>query len=368
MEACRACWSGCRAVPEVPATPSVRDDRTPVAALRHETRVSEALHQLDPGTCHVVGVPAGVGRLAGEPVARHRRNHQMERVRCAAAVRRGSVSGPMIFSCSMIEPGQPCVTMSGRRVLMLRADVNEVDVEPVDLGDELRQGVQFRLALAPVVVRRPNTRECLNRRELHALRLISDGLPLGPARGLDARAQLLELRLGDLDRERPDRGVRRLTGMWVPFLGSVTRRSLLPSPRGRARRTPWSPPWSAADPRSAANESASAGSGDTDRLMAGCAQRRRGAGCPGESCPKLPTRGNAELGEDLAQMPFDGARADEELRADLRIREAVACEPRDLLLLRSGSLASRRSACGLFRRSRQTRCGRVRQTLPCRYR
>ncbi len=25
----------------------------------------------------------------------------------------GSVSGPMIFSCSMIEPGQPCVTMSG---------------------------------------------------------------------------------------------------------------------------------------------------------------------------------------------------------------------------------------------------------------
>ena len=25
----------------------------------------------------------------------------------------GSVSGPMIFSCSMIEPGQPCVTISG---------------------------------------------------------------------------------------------------------------------------------------------------------------------------------------------------------------------------------------------------------------
>ena len=25
----------------------------------------------------------------------------------------GLVSGSMIFSCSMIEPGQPCVTMSG---------------------------------------------------------------------------------------------------------------------------------------------------------------------------------------------------------------------------------------------------------------
>jgi hypothetical protein len=25
----------------------------------------------------------------------------------------GSVSGSMIFNCSMIEPGQPCVTISG---------------------------------------------------------------------------------------------------------------------------------------------------------------------------------------------------------------------------------------------------------------
>ena len=25
----------------------------------------------------------------------------------------GSLSGPMIFNCSMIEPGQPCVTISG---------------------------------------------------------------------------------------------------------------------------------------------------------------------------------------------------------------------------------------------------------------
>ena len=26
----------------------------------------------------------------------------------------GSVSGPMILSCSMTEPGQPCVTISGK--------------------------------------------------------------------------------------------------------------------------------------------------------------------------------------------------------------------------------------------------------------
>ena len=41
------------------------------------------------------------------------------------------------------------------RVLVLGADVDEMNVEPVDLGNEVRQGAQFRLALAPVVVSAP---------------------------------------------------------------------------------------------------------------------------------------------------------------------------------------------------------------------
>ena len=35
----------------------------------------------------------------------------------------------------------------GQRILMLRTNVNEMNVQPVDLGDEMRQGLQFRLAL-----------------------------------------------------------------------------------------------------------------------------------------------------------------------------------------------------------------------------
>src|SRR5829696_7681671 len=46
-----------------------------------------------------------------------------------------------------------------------------------------------------------------------------------------------------------------------------------------------------------------------------------------------------ELGEHLAQVPLDRAWTDEELRADLRIREALAREPRDLFLLRSELVA-----------------------------
>jgi hypothetical protein len=40
-----------------------------------------------------------------------------------------------------------------QRVLMLGANVDEVNLQPVDLGGVLRQGVQFRLALTPLVVR-----------------------------------------------------------------------------------------------------------------------------------------------------------------------------------------------------------------------
>jgi hypothetical protein len=55
-------------------------------------------------------------------------------------------------------------------IVMLRTDVDEMNVEPIDLGDELRQGVQPGLALAPVVLGRPVPCDGLNRGELHALR------------------------------------------------------------------------------------------------------------------------------------------------------------------------------------------------------
>ena len=42
----------------------------------------------------------------------------------------------MIFSCSITEPGQPCVMMSGK-AFGVTANVNEVNVDPVDLGHEL---------------------------------------------------------------------------------------------------------------------------------------------------------------------------------------------------------------------------------------
>ena len=76
----------------------------------------------------------------------------------------------------MTEPGQPCVMISGSASSCWERDVDEVDLDPVDLGRELRQRVEPRLALAPVVVGRPVAGELLQRRQLHALRPIRDEL------------------------------------------------------------------------------------------------------------------------------------------------------------------------------------------------
>jgi hypothetical protein len=48
---------------------------------------------------------------------------------------------------------------------------------------------------------------------------------------------------------------------------------------------------------------------------------------------ELSAGADVELREDLVQVPFDGARAEEQLRADLRVRVTVARELRDLGLL-----------------------------------
>jgi hypothetical protein len=64
----------------------------PVAALGDVAGISESLHQHRPCACDAIGVPAGGGGLAGEPVARQRRDHHIECVRRASPVF-GGISG-----------------------------------------------------------------------------------------------------------------------------------------------------------------------------------------------------------------------------------------------------------------------------------
>src|SRR5262249_18266085 len=88
---------------------------------------------------------------------------------------------------------------------ILRTNVDEMNVQPINAGDELRQRIQLRFRLPPVVIGRPIARELLHGRQRHALRLVGDSLLLGPLRGRNAPSKVIELGLGGVEGEGADR-------------------------------------------------------------------------------------------------------------------------------------------------------------------
>ena len=134
------------------------DDGAPVTTLRDKFRVSEALHQHGPGTRNVGGIPPSPDRPYRRPIIRASTIAHIERIGCISAVFGGIGQRVDRLICSVIEPGHPCVTDQRQRIFVLRADVNEVNVQPIDLSDELWQRVQLRLDFAPVVFFRPISR------------------------------------------------------------------------------------------------------------------------------------------------------------------------------------------------------------------
>ena len=135
------------------------------------------------------GVPPGRGRLAGETVAGHRRNYDIERIGCISAVCGGI--GQRIDDLHLFgDRAGPSVRHDQRqRIFVFRADVDEVNVQSIDLGQELRQGVQFRLDLAPVIFCRPVARQRLRRRELYSLSRVCNRLSFRELCRVDAPAQ-----------------------------------------------------------------------------------------------------------------------------------------------------------------------------------
>jgi hypothetical protein len=177
----------------------------PVAALGHELKVAQATHQHDPGARDPHRVPAGGGRPGREPVTGQGGDHHMERVRLAAAVGGRIGEGPDDLQLLDDRAGPAVGDDQREGVGMWGADVEEVDVEAVDLGGELRQRVQPGLDLAPVVGGRPVAGELLHGRQRHPLAVVVDRLALGPAGRIDAPAQLDQVLVGDADLEGTDR-------------------------------------------------------------------------------------------------------------------------------------------------------------------
>src|ERR1700694_5376606 len=126
----------------------------------------------------------------------------MDAVRGAPAMRRGI--GEWIDDLQLLDNrAGPAVRDDERqRIVMLRTHVDEMNIESIALGDELRQGVQPGLALAPVVLGRPIAREGLTRGELPALRSVRDCLPFGELGRLDAPVQSGKVRLWHIHLKR----------------------------------------------------------------------------------------------------------------------------------------------------------------------
>src|SRR5436190_21000862 len=72
-----------------------------------------------------------------------------------------------------------------------------MNVQSIDLGDELREGIQSGLALAPVIFRSPVVREPLDRRELYSLGCICNRFSFRPLCRVDAPAQFGEFCFGN---------------------------------------------------------------------------------------------------------------------------------------------------------------------------
>src|SRR5919112_2863329 len=127
------------------------NNRAGVVTVRAVAIVAEPTHQLGPRLRGALRVPARLGGRTGETEPRKGRDDHVERVGRVPAV---SVRvGERVDEAEVLHRGVgPAVGEDQRRGVGLGgADVQEVDVLPVDGGGELRVGGQLRFPRTPVV-------------------------------------------------------------------------------------------------------------------------------------------------------------------------------------------------------------------------
>ena len=211
------------------------DRGAPVAALGDIAGVAEALHQLRPGAGDALGIPARAGRLAGEAVTGHRRDHDVECILRLAPV--GRRIGQRLNDLQLLDHRTgPTVRDDERQGIRVTGlHVNEMNVDPVDLGHEHWQRVESRLHLAPVVIGPPVADDLLEFPELIALRAICDGLLIGPSRFGDAPAEIDKLPLPE-----PELWKGRIRGVSATAEEKMLcpARTATPSVAAKAARTP----------------------------------------------------------------------------------------------------------------------------------
>ena len=185
---------------------AVGDESPPVAALRHPARMTEPPHQFRPGPGNALHCPARLRRLGREAVAGQRGDHEMEGVFGSSPMRH-RIAQRADHTHELDHRAWPAMgQQQWHRTGLWRADMEEMNVEPIDLGDELPQSVEPRLASPPVIARAPIGGEILQHGQRRTLRPVVDRLALGPTGRVEPAVKVVDLVLRDRERERTDIG------------------------------------------------------------------------------------------------------------------------------------------------------------------
>ena len=161
--------------------------------------IPKPIHQHRPGFCDPIDAPAGGRRLGREAEAGQRRADDVKRVGGVAA-KRGRIGQRLDHLVEFDHRARPAMGDDQRhRFRMRRADVQEMNVEPVDLGGELRKAIEARFARAPVVFLGPIAADVLDPFQRRALAPVVDQFGFRPARLAQARLQIVEHIVADRD-------------------------------------------------------------------------------------------------------------------------------------------------------------------------
>ena len=126
------------------------DARAPITALRRVVRIAQPSHELGPCSRRALDIPARAGGLVREAETRQRWDDHMEGVFSRAAVTSGIRQGADHLGEFEDRPRPAVAEQERQGVRMPGAHVEEVDAQALDLGAVLAEGVEPRLATAPV--------------------------------------------------------------------------------------------------------------------------------------------------------------------------------------------------------------------------
>ena len=100
-----------------------------------------------------------------------------------------------------MEPGQPCVMISGLAFVFGRANMDEMDAETINIAAELIKGIDARFSFSPVVLILPVVEQFRDVGERDSLRPIIRGFGFGEPGAFEPIGEIFKLGITGCDAE-----------------------------------------------------------------------------------------------------------------------------------------------------------------------